>query len=256
MNELTVKSADLPALATEEVKQCVDLIGDAIQALKSKRNAAGHIGASKAVIDEMDAQIREYSAMKLKAEIELGKRTAAMETNQGARNDFVDSDYKVTKGSQLAKIGMRRDQASDYERMAKHEAVVSDYIDRQLERGETPTKAGAMQEIRNALPKPKTAGQMARENIREIQSAPVVDIRSAETIRQEQRIIDRETADGVERKLHNAIVSIGWYVDVQPSDIHLVKRTMHEAEISSLLDELLDGIGYLSKIISVLEGSK
>lgn len=259
MNELTVKTADLPALATEEVKQCVDLIGDAIQALKSKRNAAGHIGASKAVIDEMDAQIREYSAMKLKAEIELGKRTAAIKPNtdfHGNRFSDVQGTDNTTKQSELKSIGISRQRASDYERMAKHEAVVSDYIDRQLERGETPTKAGAMQEIRNALPKPKTAGQMARENIREIQSAPVVDIRSAETIRQEQRIIDRETADGVERKLHNAIVSIGWYVDVQPSDIHLVKRTMHEAEISSLLDELLDGIGYLSKIISVLEGSK
>lgn len=256
MNELTVKTADLPALATEEVKQCVDLIGDAIQALKSKRNAAGHIGASKAVIDEMDTQIREYSAMKLKAEIELGKRTAAMPKAVNQHNVPHHGVVEQTKTEALSEMGITQQRASDYERMAKHEAVVSDYIDRQLERGETPTKAGAMQEIRNALPKPKTAGQMARENIREIQSAPVVDIRSAETIRQEQRIIDRETADGVERKLHNAIVSIGWYVDVQPSDIHLVKRTMHEAEISSLLDELLDGIGYLSKIISVLEGSK
>lgn len=194
--------------------------------------------------------------MKLKAEIELGKRTAAMPKAVNQNDALCHSAAERTKAEALSEMGLPHQRASDYERMAKHEAVVSDYIDRQLERGETPTKAGAMQEIRNALPKPKTAGQMARENIREIQSAPVVDIRSAETIRQEQRIIDRETADGVERKLHNAIVSIGWYVDVQPSDIHLVKRTMHEAEISSLLDELLDGIGYLSKIISVLEGSK
>ena len=69
----------------------------------------------------------------------------------------VHSVDEQSKEKALSQMGVSKQRASDYERMAKHETVVTEYIDRQLEHGETPTKAGAMQEIRNTLPKPKTA---------------------------------------------------------------------------------------------------
>lgn len=149
MNELeTISVANLPALRTDEVKACVDLVGDAIQSAKAKLSAAKHIGADKSIIDEMSAQINDYSALKLRAEMELGKRTAAIGTRQGARNDFVDSEYKVTKGDTLAEIGVTRDQASSYERMAKNEQEVENYIVETVAQGKAPTRRGAMERLK------------------------------------------------------------------------------------------------------------
>lgn len=161
MNELTIKKADLPSLPMEDIKQYVDVIGDAIDALKAKRNAAGHLSVDKSILDEMDAQIREYSAMKLRAEMELGKKTAAMPKAQGVKSDFRQGTAEVPKEKALGKIGISHQRASDMERMAKHEETVNRYIDHQLSIGETPTKAGAFRKIAETAPKPKTPKQAA-----------------------------------------------------------------------------------------------
>ena len=153
MNELeTISAANLPALRTDEVKACVDLVGDAIQSAKAKLSAAKHIGADKMIIDEMTAQINDYSALKLRAEMELGKRTAQMERNtefHGNRySSDVNTDYNTKKGEQLAEIGVTRQQASAYERMAKNEQEVENYIVETVAQGKAPTRRGAMEKIK------------------------------------------------------------------------------------------------------------
>lgn len=253
MNELTVKSADLPALATEEVKQCVDLIGDAIQALKSKRNAAGHIGASKAVIDEMDAQIREYSAMKLKAEIELGKRTAAMEKSQGARNDFVGSEYKVTKGDALSKIGVTRDQASAFERMAKHETYVDQYIGRKLALGQTPTRHEVMREIQRAE-RPDTPTEAAKRTIRAIKDAKVIDIDAADALKESQNIIETEVAEKVYKELADALKCLLVYSEYADEDMIAVSKFIDSERLEPLKRSLNNVSGYAFRISQKIGG--
>lgn len=237
MNELTVKTADLPALATEEVKQCVDLIGDAIQALKSKRNAAGHIGASKAVVDEMDAQIREYSAMKLKAEIELGKRTAALPK---AANQHDVLAHTADKQTELHSMGISRQRASDYERMAKHEDYVDQYIDRKLELGQTPTRHEVMREIKRAE-RPDTPTQAANQAIKEIQDAKVVDIGAAETIKENQRIIETEVAEKVYKEIMDAAKCLLVYSEYAEEDMAAVKKHI-DSERLELLERALKSV--------------
>lgn len=129
------------SLRTDEVKACVDLVGDAIQSAKAKLSAAKHIGANKMIIDEMTAQINDYSALKLRAEMELGKRTAAVETKSGTRTDLMGGEHKV-KGDVLEEIGITREQASAFERMAKHEQEVEDYIVETVAQGKAPTRRG------------------------------------------------------------------------------------------------------------------
>lgn len=250
MNELTVKAADLPALATEEVKQCVDLIGDAIQALKSKRNAAGHIGASKAVVDEMDSQIREYSAMKLKAEIELGKRTAAIpKTNYRLGNQFAvaHSVDNATKKAELESIGITRQRASDYERMAKHEGYVDQYIDRKLALGQTPTRHEVMREIQRAE-RPDTPTQAAKQAIKEIQDAKVVDIGAAETLKENQRVIESEVAEKVYKELMDAAKCFLVYSEYAEEDMAAVKKHIDSERLEMLKRALKSVSGYSFRI--------
>lgn len=247
MNELTVKAADLPALATEEVKQCVDLIGDAIQALKSKRNAAGHIGASKAVVDEMDAQIREYSAMKLKAEIELGKRTAAIEAKPGARTDRAETVRKVTKQNALDEIGIDRKNASVFERMAKHEDYVDQYIDRKLALNQTPTRHEVMREIQRAE-RPDTPTQAAKQAIKEIQDAKVVGIGAAETLKENQRVIESEVAEKVYKELMDAAKCFLVYSEYAEEDTAAVKKHIDSERLEMLKRALKSVSGYAFRI--------
>lgn len=241
MNELTVKTADLPALATEEVKQCVDLIGDAIQALKSKRNAAGHIGASKAVVDEMDAQIREYSAMKLKAEIELGKRTAAMPKQDRVKNLSPEShSVGIGKAEQLKSQGITSQRASDYERMAKHESYVDQYIDRKLALNQTPTRHEVMREIQRAE-RPDTPTQAAKQAIKEIQDAKVVDIGAAETLKENQRVIETEVAEKVYKEIMDAAKCLLVYSEYAEEDMEAVKKHI-DSERLELLERALKSV--------------
>lgn len=213
MQDLAIRGADLPALPMEDIKQYVDVIGDAIEALKAKRNAAGHLHVDKAVLDEMDAQIREYSAMKLRAEMELGKKTAAIPRAQGVKSDLVQGADEVPKVKRLSEIGISKQRASDMERLSKHEEVVNRYIDHQLSIGETPTRAGAFRKIAEEAPKPKTPKQAAEERIKEIKAAPIASIQDATIIREEQTVIDNETINAVVNGIHQASVKMFHYCE-------------------------------------------
>lgn len=254
MDELTVKSADLPALATEEVKQCVDLIGDAIQALKSKRNAAGHIGASKDVIDEMDAQIREYSAMKLKAEIELGKRTAAIKPASGVRSDLSQSVGEVTKAQALAEMGVSNQRASDYERMARHEDYVDQYIDRKLELGQTPTRHEVMREIKH-YDRPDTLVEAAKKTVNKIQSAKIVDVEDLNALKSSQQVIANDTAETVYNKLLDATMVLYVYSSSRAKDVQTFCESGGQEKVDRLKKHLSTALGAMSRIMNELEGS-
>lgn len=210
MNEIAIRQTDLPALPVEDIKQYVDVIGDAIDALKAKRNAAGHLNVDKAVVDEMDAQIREYSAMKLRAEMELGKKTAVLPK---ALNQNTPLGGGGGKRKALANLGIPHQTASEMERLAKHEETVNRYIDHQLSIGETPTKAGAFRKIAETAPKPKTPKQAAEEHIKEIKAAPIATIQDAVIIREEQSVIDNATVNDVANGIHQISVRIFHYYD-------------------------------------------
>ena len=256
MNELTIRGADLPALPMEDIKQYVDVIGDAIDALKAKRNAAGHLNVDKAVVDEMDAQIREYSAMKLSAEMELGKKTAALEQTDHRYGNQHDISHPAgeAKKDRLKKIGVSSQRASDMERMAKHEEVVNRYIDHQLSIGETPTKAGAFRKIAETAPKPKTPKQAAEEHIKEIKAAPIASIQDAVTLREKQKTVDRGTADEVVRKIHNAVATFSFYcTDGGEDDFGTFAKAAHHSEIVEMVETINRAGGYLLKLKHKLE---
>lgn len=74
-----------------------------------------------AILDEIDSQIRKYSALLIRYRMELGRRTAAIETNITGRGDKVvrtSDDFKPTKTEVLAELGISRQRASENERLS------------------------------------------------------------------------------------------------------------------------------------------
>ena len=144
MNELVMTDPkQLPSLPTDEVKDGVDKIGAIIGALSAAKKAC----ADQADIDKVDDQIRSYSALRLRWQMELGRRTAAIEKNITGRGDKVvqtPDDFKPTKTAALEALGISKQRASENERMASEPQIVEEYIERTVEQKETPTTSGAL----------------------------------------------------------------------------------------------------------------
>lgn len=145
MNELiTPELSQLPALPTSEVKAGVDKIGGYIGMLTAAKKAT----ADQTIIDEVDEQIRKYSALKLRWQVELGRRTSEIKGSQGARTDFYQPSVEVkTRTEKLKELGIPQQRASENERMASEPEAVERYIERSIEQGETPTTSGALRAI-------------------------------------------------------------------------------------------------------------
>lgn len=146
--DLVVQMAQLPSMTVEEVKQTVDKVGAYVDALSAAKRAT----TDQNTIDEIDAQIRKYSAFKIRCQMELGERTAKMEKAQGERNDLEHSNDIVTKSKehQLADIGMSKMQASRFEQLVKPEnrPIVERYLDKAETEKEVPTFTGALKVIK------------------------------------------------------------------------------------------------------------
>lgn len=151
MNELiTPGLSQLPSLPVEDVKQTVDKVGAYVDALAAAKRAA----TDQNTINEIDDQIRKYSAFKMRCQMELGERTAKMEGKQGERNDLVRSldEVKPSKIQQLSELGISKQRASEYEQLVKPEnrPIVERYIEDTEEAEEIPTISGALKEIKEA----------------------------------------------------------------------------------------------------------
>ena len=259
MEDLAVRRNDLPAMPTEDVKQYVDVIGDAIEDMKAKLNAAKHLRWESTTIERMTAQINEYSAMRIQAQIELGKRTAEMEKNTEFHgNQFGDAQASDnTKTKTLSGMNLSRQRASEYERMARHEDVVNRYIDHQIERGETPTKAGALQAIYDAMPKPKSPEQDAQETIDRYMEKPVLSIHEVALVKSSQDVLDVTTVKKVWRDLAKTSGCLMDYChpDFQAGEFETFVRAADDETKRESIDLLNRLCGYAMKLRNQLERS-
>lgn len=148
MNELiTPELSQLPSMPTDEIKEGVDKIGGYIGLLAAAKRAT----ADQNIINKVDDQIRQYSALRLRWQMELGRRTASIErTDKDGRNQYSrvqQSDTPKTRTEQLHTLGISKQRASENERMAAASETVEEYIERSIEQNEAPTTAGALKAI-------------------------------------------------------------------------------------------------------------
>lgn len=141
MNELiTPELSQLPSMPTDEIKEGVDKIGGYIGMLAAAKRAT----ADQNIINKVDDQIRKYSALRLRWQMELGKRTAKFE--KAPANQY-QSATSAGRTKQLESLGISKQRASENERMAAASETVEEYIERSIEQNEAPTTAGALKAI-------------------------------------------------------------------------------------------------------------
>ena len=148
MNELvTPMLSQLPALPVEDVKQTVDKVGAYVDALAAAKRAT----TDQDTINEIDDQIRKYSAFKIRCQMELGERTAMMTTARGQRTDKLGYAEKPSKKQQLSELNLTKEQAWQNEQLIKPEnrPIVEKYLERAETDRTVPTTTGALKEIKN-----------------------------------------------------------------------------------------------------------
>lgn len=148
MNELTTPMlSQLPSLPIEDIKQTVDKVGAYVDALAAAKRAT----TDQNTINEIDDQIRKYSAFKIRCQMELGERTAKMEkSNKWKISNPNNRD--LTKAEHLSSLGLSSQRASEYEKLVKPEnkLIVEQYLKKQEDVEEAPTLNGALKEIKES----------------------------------------------------------------------------------------------------------
>lgn len=154
MNELTTPLlSQLPTLPTEDIKQTVDKVGAYVDALAAAKKAT----TDQNTINEIDDQIRKYSAFKIRCQMELGERTAKMEKashdrgNQYTSGKIPDGNI-AKKTDRVTALGLTPKQSWQNEQLVKPEnrPIVEHYLEKAEVEKKTPTTSGALKEINEA----------------------------------------------------------------------------------------------------------
>jgi len=253
MNELIAPElSQLPALPIEEVKQTVDKVGAYVDALAAAKKAV----TDQNTINEIDEQIRKYSAFKIRCQMELGKRTASIETKSGQRTDLVQGsdEVKATKSKQLAALGLTKQRASENERMNADSEIVEHYLKKAEEKKEVPTSSGALREIAlRKLPKNPVREMERKAEERHEEFDPSAKTVSFDDIRQ-----DKEDRVTIGRRAYieicNSVKALDAYALLKNESVKAIPDALEKTKLEHFRMMLMRASGDITKILVLMEG--
>lgn len=253
MNDLVTPGlSQLPALPVEEVKQTVDKVGAYVDALAAAKKAT----TDQNTINEIDDQIRKYSAFKIRCQMELGERTAKMEKSKEFHGNRYSSDVRSsdnTKNKQLADIGLSRQRASEYEQLVKPEnkPIVEHYLKKTEEKKEIPTSSGALREI--ALRKiPKKVTEQAKEEHEAFQNQKSVTVEDVRRDKINKSIIQGETGRRIRSELHRAASTLTTFNYLNSDEDYRMFVKYEGSDLPNIIRELTTARNSLDAIIGNL----
>lgn len=229
MNELINRDTQLPD-TLEDLTQFV-LVGKAkLQAYMLKLQTVNKLSVAQEIRDQTLKETQEVSNALIAAEQRIGELLLALPKASGGVNQYNKEEKSTrvekSKGETISEMGYSKDEASDYQQMAKHPEVVQKVIDDALANGDVVTKASVMREIKHYKDRVK-AQQEEIENLRN-QKPKVIEKEVTpddyEELKDKARRIDGYKKDFADMRKEYDAMSEKW------------KRA--EKEKQSMLDEL------------------
>jgi len=247
MNDLiTPGLSQLPALPVEEVKQTVDKVGAYVDALAAAKKAT----TDQNTINEIDDQIRKYSAFKIRCQMELGKRTAGIEKSNKWESSKSDA-RTLTKSDKLAELGISKQRASENERMNADSEIVEHYLKKAEEKKEIPTSSGALREI--ALRKiPKKVTELAKEEHEAFQNQKSVTVEDVRRDKINKSIIQGETGRRIRSELHRAASTLTTFNYLNSDEDYRMFVKYEGSDLPNIIRELTTARNSLDAIIENL----
>ena len=150
MQELAVKTQALPE-KFEDVAAFAVLAQEKLKSVRAEISAIKRLNLAKDVLEQKMREAQELSEIKTRAEMRIGELTAEMPKRQGQRNDltsFPTGTKLETKEDALAKAGITKKMAAQYEMMAAHPDVVEQAIADARENCDVVSRASVFDAIR------------------------------------------------------------------------------------------------------------
>ena len=148
MNEIITSGQQMLPETIEDLTQFV-LVGKAkLQAYMLKLQTVNKLSVAQEIRDQTLKEAQEVSNAVIAAEQRIGELLLAIPKQAGANNFSRDVEKLKTKSETVKQMGYSKDEASDYQQMAKHPEVVKKVIQDAMENGEIVTKASVMREIK------------------------------------------------------------------------------------------------------------
>ena len=146
MNEIIELGQTMLPETLEDLTQFV-LVGKAkLQAYMLKLQTVNRLSVAQEIRDQTLKEAQEVSNAVIAAEQRIGELLLAIPKSSG---QYAKSENRpMSKNTVVKEMGYSKDEASDYQQMAKHPEVVQKVIDDALEKGEIVTKASVMREIK------------------------------------------------------------------------------------------------------------
>ena len=258
MNELIAPElSQLPALPIEEVKQTVDKVGAYVDALAAAKKAV----TDQNTINEIDEQIRKYSAFKIRCQMELGERTAKIETASHDRgNQFtggkVPHGNLATKEKKVKELGLTKKQAWQNEQLVKPEnkPIVEHYLKKAEEKKEVPTSSGALREITlRKMPKNPVREMERKAEERHEEFDPSAKTVSFDDIRQ-----DKEDRVTIGRRAYieicNSVKALDAYALLKNESVKAIPDALEKTKLEHFRMMLMRASGDITKILVLMEG--
>ena len=151
MNELTTGTQQLPD-TLEDLNQFV-LVGKAkLQAYMLKLQTINRLSTAQEIRDQTLQETQELSTALIAAEQRIGELLLAIPKASGGINQYNKEEKSThvekSKSETIKDMGYSKDEASDYQQMAKNPEIVQKVIEDALANGEIITKASVMREIK------------------------------------------------------------------------------------------------------------
>lgn len=200
MNDLSKQSIQLPS-NLEDLSKFVLVGRERLTAVRAEIRAIQKVGLAKEVHEQKLAEAQDIAEAVLDAEAKIGELTKAIPTKSGARTDIKPCDNGDTrlKEERLESIGLDRQQASRFERLANHPQAVEAAKEQAREEGRIVTR----QDVLNRIPKePKKLKNLndivdvVREDRGQYEQAKqdtIVDIADAHRYAENKELIVNET---------------------------------------------------------------
>ena len=166
MNEVvSYQPTQLPD-TLEDLTQFV-LVGKAkLDAYILKLRAINKLSVAQGIRDQTLKEAQEVSTALIAAEQRIGELLLAIPKQSGANNFSRDKEKLKTKGETIKEMGYGKNEASDYQRMAKNPEIVQKVVDEVIANGDLVTKSQVMKEIAEAKRQAKAEAEEENNRLR------------------------------------------------------------------------------------------
>ena len=252
MNELSTKTTQLPA-NLEDLSKFVLVGRERLTAVRAEIRAIQKVGLAKEVHEQKLAEAQDIADAVLDAEVKIGELTKAIPTAQGARTEL--SNNADTKSQKLEHIGLDKQQASRFERLASHPQAVEAAKTQAREEGRIVTRQDVLNRIPATRPNPKNLDDMIHlaraehEVYKQDKQETVVSIADAQRDKENRDLITSETLLKVMRSANHASDIMILPID----EIDEMIESISDQQFEELQRTISQGIKVLVKIQTRME---